>query len=165
MMARTALTRRPQSGEFGMDSIDKNDDSELLAALLDGKLSGAERARAIKLLADSDDALELFASAARDERLAANAPPPPVIPIRSRWKIAVPVAAAAAITLAVLPKLVGVGGGGARASEFASALTKPHGSNENRLVSLTPGWDSRWSENRGIARIVAVAPPGSSADS
>src|SRR5215467_8021220 len=148
-----------------MDSIDKYDDSELLAALLDGKLSGAERARAIKLLADSDEALELFASAARDERLAAQTPRTPVIPIRARWKIAVPVAAAAAITLAVLPRLVGVGGGGARASEFASALTTSRGSNANRLVSLTPGWDSRWSENRGIARAVGAAPPGSSADS
>src|SRR5262252_9291503 len=147
-----------------MDSIDNNDDSELLAALLDGKLSGAERARAIKLLADSDEALELFASAARDERLARETPEPKVEPIWRHWKIALPIAAAAAITLAVFPRLGGVGRGRVQASEFASDLTKPRGSNGNRLVSLTSGWDSRWQENRGIVR-VGTSPAGSAADS
>jgi hypothetical protein len=155
-----------------MDSID-NDDLELLAALIDGKLSGAERARAIKLLADSDEALEAFASAARDEQLASPARPPaippirPVIPIWRRWKVAVPVAAAAAITLAVLPRLVGGWSDAAFATEFASDLaSQPRGSGGTRVAYLKTGWESRWPENRGSVRGAREASRiGSRADS
>ena len=45
-----------------MHSTETNADLELLAALMDGRLSGAERARAVKVLAESDDeVLEAFA--------------------------------------------------------------------------------------------------------
>lgn len=155
-----------------MDSID-NDDLELLAALIDGKLSGAERARAIKLLADSDEALETFASAARDERLSSPASLPaiastrPVIPIWRRWKVAVPVAAAAAITLVVLPRLVGGWSDAAFATEFASDLaSQPRGSGGTRVAYLKTGWESRWSKNRGLVRgVPGASRVGSRADS
>ena len=42
-------------------------DLELIAALLDGRLQGQERARAIRLLADSEPALETFANALRSQ--------------------------------------------------------------------------------------------------
>ena len=51
-----------------MDPIDTNLDLELLAALADGRLKGAERARALKMLANSDDALELYANTVRELR-------------------------------------------------------------------------------------------------
>ena len=50
-----------------MDPIDTNLDLELLAALADGRLSGEERARAVRMLADSDEALELFAKRLREQ--------------------------------------------------------------------------------------------------
>ena len=61
-----------------MDSIDSSQDLELIAAFIDGRLSAEERARAMKLLADSDEALELFASALRHQ---ADAPDVKVVPI------------------------------------------------------------------------------------
>ena len=60
-----------------MDSIDASVDLELLAAFIDGRLSGEERARAVKMLADSDEALEVFASALREQR----APSPAVVKV------------------------------------------------------------------------------------
>jgi hypothetical protein len=144
-----------------MDSIDKNDDLELLAALLDGKLSGAEREKAVKLLADSDDALELFASAARDERLAAE-PPRRVIPIRRQWKIAIPIAAAAAITLGVFPRLVGLGGNAASASELAVAvLSIPGGrGGAGAYLLANTGWEQRgWPQTRGAGGARGVPAP------
>src|SRR5678815_6160071 len=94
-----------------MDSIDSNDDLELIAALIDGRLSGEERARAMKLLADSDEALELFASTLRHE---SATPDVSVVPItRARrwrqWKTMVPLAAAAGLAIVVVPKVVGRG--------------------------------------------------------
>jgi len=52
-----------------MDPIDTNLDLELLAALADGRLSGEERARAVRMLADSDEALELFANTVREQQV------------------------------------------------------------------------------------------------
>src|SRR5215510_1484643 len=80
--------------EYGMHSTDTNADLELLAALMDGRLSGAERARAVKMLAESDEALEIFANAVRDHGDDEDAK---IVPIRlssrrRHWKVIVPVA-------------------------------------------------------------------------
>src|SRR5512133_1079861 len=94
--------------ECGMDSISTNVDLELLAALIDGRLSGEERARALKLLANSDEALELYAQTLQ------HSAGVQVVPITSarrwrQWKVMVPVAAAAALAIVMVPRLIGRG--------------------------------------------------------
>ena len=91
-----------------MDSIDSSQNLELIAAFIDGRLSAEERARAMKLLADSDEALELFASALRHQ---ADTPDVKVIPIATarrwrQWRVIAPVAAAAVLAIVVVPTLV-----------------------------------------------------------
>jgi hypothetical protein len=129
-----------------MDPTDSNLDLELIAALIDGRLSGEERARAVKLLADSDEALELFASTLRQQQDAADVKVVPIATARRwrQWKVMVPVAAAA--VLAILPTLVGRGAQAVLASEYAMALTQdPHFAS-----GLRAGWDQRrWAVTRG----------------
>src|SRR5437763_11641834 len=103
-----------------MDPINTNLDLELLAALADGRLSGEERARAVRMLADSDEALELFANTVRDLRV----PDVKVVSITSarrwrQWKIALPIAAAAAIAVVMVPRLVGPSKQAGLANEYA----------------------------------------------
>jgi len=94
-----------------MDQTDTNLDLELLAALADGRLSGTERERALKMLASSDDALEIFANTVRAQPPQDSADVVPIAKARGwGWaKIAAPLAAAAAIAFAILPKLLGPG--------------------------------------------------------
>ena len=137
-----------------MNSIDSNVDLELIAAFIDGRLSGEERTRAVKLLADSDEALELFASTLRQQQQdAADVKVVPIATARSwrqtarrwrQWKVMVPVAAAA--VLAILPTLVGRGPQAVLASEYAMELTQdPHFAG-----GLRAGWEQRgWAVTRG----------------
>src|SRR4051794_9212414 len=109
-----------------MDPIDGNVvDLELLAAFIDGRLSGEERGRAVKMLADSDEALELFASTLR-ERQMSDVKVVPIITARrwGRWKIVLPVAAAAAIAVVMVPRMSGPGRSSALANQYAMELTK-----------------------------------------
>ena len=131
-----------------MDSIDSNNDLELIAALIDGRLSGEDRARAMKLLADSDEALELFASTLRHQH---ETPDVSVVPItRARrwpqWKTLVPLAAAAGIAIVVVPKLTGRGAQADLANAYATELTQ-----DPRFANgLRPGWEQRWAVTRGV---------------
>jgi hypothetical protein len=129
-----------------MDPIDSNLDLELIAAFIDGRLSGEERARAVKLLADSDEALELFASTLRQQQDTADVKVVPIATARRwrQWKVIVPLAAAA--VLAILPTLVGRGAQAALASEYAMDLTQdPHFAS-----GLRAGWEQRgWAVRRG----------------
>ena len=133
-----------------MHSTDTNANLELLAALIDGRLSGEERARAVKLLAESDEALEVFASVVRDERVEGAK----VIPMRpsrrwNQWRVFVPVAAAAAIAIIMIPRLVSRLGTKSLAAQYAMALTE----NPRFADQLRPGWDGRgWSVTRGVGR-------------
>jgi hypothetical protein len=143
-----------------MHSTDTNADLELLAALIDGRLSGEEKARAMKLLAESDEALELFANAVRDQPVEDVK----VVPIRTarrwnQWKVFVPVAAAAAIALVFVPRLVGRLGHETVATQYAMELTR-----DPRLAnSLRPGWDARgWTVTRGREREAPGTPRGGS---
>jgi len=83
-------------------------DFELISAFIDGRLSGADRARAVRLLADSEEAFEVYSDALRTRAdLKASA----VVPISERrsWRSSVPwravgtVAAAAVVLIAVFP--------------------------------------------------------------
>ncbi len=131
-----------------MDSTEPTADLELIAALIDGRLSGVERDRAVKLLADSDRTLEVFANAIRcqPEQAATK-----VVPISSaagwrRWRVAIPVAAAATLTLAVQPLLVARLRSDSSAAQLAVAIST-HAGSPNALVA---GWESRgWAVMRG----------------
>ena len=130
-----------------MDSIDSNPDLELIAAFIDGRLSTEERARAMKLLAESDEALEVFASALQDQ---ADTPAVNVTPIATarrwrQWKVIAPIAAAAMLAIVVVPTLVRRGGRPDSAQAYAAALTQ-----DSRFAAeLRPGWDQRWAVTRG----------------
>lgn len=133
-----------------MHSTDTNADLELLAALIDGRLSGEEKARAMKLLAESDEALELFANAVRDQPVEDVK----VIPIRTarrwnQWKVFVPVAAAAAVAIIIIPRLVGRLGNEPQAAQYAMELTHAPRFGD----ALRDGWAERgWSVTRGVGR-------------
>jgi len=85
-------------------------DPDLVAAFIDGRLSGAARDRVVRLLAESEAAFEIYADALRAHaELNRDAPVPFPAPRhepspRPRWLTAgVPLAAAAALLIAVLP--------------------------------------------------------------
>lgn len=138
-----------------MHSTDTNADLELLAALMDGRLSGAERARAMKLLAESDEALEVFANAVRDQ----GEEDPKIVPLhlssrRRYWKVIVPVAAAAALAIVMVPRLTGRHGNQPSATMYAMDITR-----DPRLADgLGAGWEAHgWPVTRG-ARETAGTP-------
>lgn len=143
-----------------MDSTHSSEDLELMAALIDGRLTPDERARAMKLLAESDEALELFASAVQD---AGQATDGKVIPItaarprsRRRWTVAVPAAAAALLAFALLPTLTRRGPQGADVQAYVTEL----GQTPEKTAGLRSDWAQRWSVTRGEST-VAAAPAGS----
>ncbi|HEX7121631.1 MAG TPA: hypothetical protein VF178_04605 [Gemmatimonadaceae bacterium] len=128
-------------------------DLELLAALLDGRLRGAERARALRLLRESDAAREVFADAIR----VTNDPSVhTVLPLVSaprhrrvrRWAVVVPLAAAAVLTIAVLPTM-------RSQSETAlllatNELVAPVTDHPDAAARLGTGWEQHtWSVLRG----------------
>ena len=133
-----------------MDPIDTNLDLELLAALADGRLSGEERARAVRMLADSDEALELFANTVREQ----HATDVTVVPITSarrwrQWKFVLPVAVAAALAVVMVPRLAGPAKHGALANEYAMELAQ----NPRFAGGLRDGWEQRgWAVTRGGTR-------------
>jgi hypothetical protein len=146
-----------------MASHDSIVDLELIAAFIDGRLAGEDRARAVKLLADSDEALELFAHAVQHQVPAEEMTVVPVAPAHrevqtprqwrrhwehwGHWKVIGPVAAAAAAVLAILPTLVSRGPQAVLATEYALELARdPH-----FTTGLTEGWEQRgWAVTRGV---------------
>lgn len=130
-----------------MDSTDSNVDLELIAALIDGRLAAEDRARAMKLLANQDDALEIFAQATRESEVSEAK----VVPISSarrwrQWKVLVPVAAAAGLAIVVVPRMMNRGAAAASASEYAMEL----GRDPHFASGLREGWEQRaWSVTRG----------------
>lgn len=140
---------------------------ELIAAFIDGRLSGAERERVVKLLGESEAAFEIYAGAlgARADlesdrsviSIARGRDPRP-----RRWWIAVPLAAAAALVVAVLPTLRGKGESTILAQPTQSILqpllaqsaVRPLVGNpappQTVLAALEPGWeDHAWPVMRG----------------
>src|SRR4030095_5983180 len=87
-----------------MNKPESGVDLDLIAAFLDGRLSPAERQRALRTLAQSDAAFEVFTDALRVQAEEANTN---VVPIRqpNRWRKFVPIAAAAVLLIAILPML------------------------------------------------------------
>jgi hypothetical protein len=141
-----------------MDSNQPNLDLELIAALIDGRLSGEQRAGAVRLLADSDDAMEIFATAVRYQHAVESDDSTPKVvaprPMR-RWRVAVPIAAAAALAIVVVPVVLKQPGGDV-ATQYALALSQ----NPRFASGLPAGWDAHgWSVTRGVnARQTATLP-------
>jgi hypothetical protein len=146
-----------------MDSIDPNADLELIAAFIDGKLAGEDRARVVKLLAESDEALEVFATALAEQ----HANRVSVVPItRARrwrqWRVIVPVAAAAGLATLFVPKLVGRGASPVLANEYATELER----GPRFATGLPSGWEQRgWSVTRGAPSPDVGGRPNSAAES
>jgi len=130
-------------------------DPDLVAAFIDGSLSGAERERVVRLLAESEEAFEIYADAvrARDDLDADAIVPIPVrrsVPIRRpRWLTAgAPLAAAAALLIAVLPRVLS--NPTATLAMRAESIAQPLTERPQLAVSLRSGLDEpRWSATRG----------------
>jgi hypothetical protein len=138
----------PGPFESEMRSIESNVDLELIAAFIDGRLTGEDRARAMKLLADSDEALEIYALALRERQ---EMPDFGVVPIATRrrwrqWKVVVPIVAAAGLAIVAVPTLHNRGASAPLAREYAMELGR-----DPRFVNGLPnGWEQRrWAEIRG----------------
>lgn len=128
-------------------------DLELIAALVDGRLGGTERERALRLLAQSDHAREVFAEAVRvtsDPAVHGILPLP--LDRRAqrlrRWRVVVPIAAAAALAIAFVPGLL------TRSPDrlvlASSELAAPLVRDANAAAVLGPSWEQRpWSVLRG----------------
>jgi hypothetical protein len=146
-----------------MDSNTSDLDLELIAALLDGRLSGDERVRAVKLLSDSDEALEIFA-AASEQRQASESDDNvvPIPPLWRRWYVVVPVAAAAVLSVVFVPRLMTRRSDGVLGTQYASALSQ----SPRFATGLAPGWDEHgWTVTRGAEPPPAGQPPGGAAES
>jgi hypothetical protein len=131
-------------------------DPDLVAAFIDGRLSGAERERVVKLLAESEAAFEIYADAVRArEDLDTDAiipiPARPSVSVRRpRWLTAgAPLAAAAALLIAVLPRMLS----NPAATTFAmraESIAQPITDRPQLVVALRSGLDEpRWSATRG----------------
>jgi len=145
-----------------MDPIDTNLDLELLAALADGRLQGAERARALKMLANSDDALELYANTVRELRdRGVRVLPISMSPRWRQWKVMVPVAVAAALAVVMVPRITGRGTSAGLANEYAMELAR----NPRFAGGLRDGWEQRgWAVTRG-GGASGTTRPGSAVES
>lgn len=85
-------------------------DLELIGALMDGRLTGAERERAIKLLGESEAAFEVYTEALRARADLEEVEVVPIPQARPRprarsWRVAVPYAAAALLMIAIFPSI------------------------------------------------------------
>ena len=130
-------------------------DPDLVAAFIDGRLSGAERERVVRLLADSEEAFEIYADAVRARRdLHADAivPFPAARPVpirRPRWLTAgAPLAAAAALLIAVLPRVLS--NPAATFEMRAESIAQPLTDRPQLAMALRSALDEpRWSATRG----------------
>lgn len=126
-------------------------DPEEIAALIDGKLHGAERSRAIDRLAGSPAAFDAFAEAVRfreEQRVAAGIedlePPAP------RWRGWRPLAAAAAVALLVGAPVVWTTMIRSTGPVAAREVVAPLLASDAFRVDVGESWRSRsWSVTRG----------------
>ena len=129
-------------------------DLDLIAAFIDGRLGPADRERAMRLLATSDAAFDVFVDATHARAEAGES----VIPIGRRrwggrrvWWVVAPAAAAAALLFAVLPKT------GIRSERNASttALVRALGDADLRVATGGGLQERGWSVTRGASSSLA----------
>jgi hypothetical protein len=133
-------------------------DLDLIAAFIDGRLGPADRERAMKLLATSEAAFDVFVDATHARAEIGDS----VIPIerarrwrgrRAAWWVLAPAAAAAVLLVMVVPKNAGRPERNAAAS--ATALVGVLGDADLR-VATSGGWQERgWSITRGASSSLA----------
>jgi hypothetical protein len=132
-------------------------DPDLVAAFIDGRLSGAERERVVRLLAESEEAFEIYADAvrARDDLRQSEVVPLPLpaprpAPVRPWWLTAgAPLAAAAALLIAVLPRVQSNLANAAFAMR-AESIAQPLTARPQLATALRSALDEpRWSATRG----------------
>ena len=131
-----------------MESTESSVDLELIAALVDGTLADADRARAMKLLANSDAALEIFAHAIRERSMANAGKVAPISTARSwhQWKVLVPVMVAAGLAIVIVPKMTSRGTTAVLANRYAMELSR----DSHFANGLPNGWEERgWTVTRG----------------
>jgi hypothetical protein len=133
-------------------------DLDLIAALIDGRLSGADRERAIKQLTENEAAFEIYTDAMRVRPdLPAQGrevtPITPIIPIRRRpaaqWRAIGSLAAAAALFAAGVPRYIAYQNAvamNAQSTEITTVLAR----RPDLPQRLVGNWDAReWSVTRG----------------
>ena len=136
-----------------MQSSENDIDLELIAAFIDGRLSGAERERAVKLLASSEAAFEIYSDVLGVQT---DLGPEKVVAIgprreraARRWRTVVPLAAAAVLLIAIVPT-VRARRDRALFSSTTIAIAQPLMGRAESPGVLGPGWDQRnWSVTRG----------------
>jgi hypothetical protein len=142
-------------------------DLESIAAFIDGRLTGTERDRVVKLLGESEAAFEIYTEALRTREDLGDSEAT-VMSLAAhrerrtrRWVPAASVAAAAVLVLAVFPLMKQRGGGGGASvleADARSILLPITGSITGRQLvgttqlatALGPEWDQRdWAVTRG----------------
>jgi hypothetical protein len=129
-------------------------DPDLMAAFIDGRLSGAERERVVRLLAESEEAFEVYSDAVMARRDLEDDPAVSLAAHRERrsrrwWIAGIPAAAAAALVVALFPA-VQARRADATLAMRAESITQPLTSRPQLAVALGTTWDEgRWSVNRG----------------
>jgi len=129
-------------------------DPDTIAAFIDGRLSGAERERVVRLLAESEAAFEVYSDAVMargDLEEGARLSLAVHRERRSRrwWIAGVPAAAAAALLIAVLPAVQSRRTNATFAMR-AESIAQPLTSQPQLATALGSTWDEgRWSVNRG----------------
>jgi hypothetical protein len=129
-------------------------DPDLLAAFIDGRLSGAERERVVRLLAESEDAFEVYSDAVMARGELEEATGLSLVAHRERrskrwWIAGIPAAAAAALLIAVLP-VAQARRANATLAMRAESIAQPLTDRLQLAMALGSTWDEgRWSVNRG----------------
>lgn len=129
-------------------------DFELIAAFVDGRLSGEERERAVRLLSESDVAFEVYSDALRARADLRDESVVPITAARRRrggrgWWGIVPLAAAAVLLVAIFPRVQARRDQAAFAAP-ATLIARPLLQQTNLVRALGAGWDERdWSVTRG----------------
>jgi len=138
-------------------------DLESIAAFIDGRLTGAERDRVVKLLGESEAAFEIYTDALRThEELGGGSPVVSLAAHRERrmrrWLPAASVAAAAVLVFTLLPMMRPGRGASVLDADARSIVAPLAGSTDGRTLvgttqlatALGPQWDQRdWSVTRG----------------
>lgn len=129
-------------------------DLELISAFIDGRLSGEERQRALRLLQESEAAFEVYSDALRARADLANGQVVSIAEKRDRrrglpWQTIGSLAAAAVVLIAVVP-LVQVRRDRAVMETPSIELVRPLARAPGGARTLVGAWDQRdWSVTRG----------------
>jgi hypothetical protein len=143
-----------------MSTPEQESEQDLIAGLIDGRLTPSDRERALRLLVQSEDAYDVFIESIRVQ---ADLGDPKVLPLptgrrvrwRRAWLAAAPALAAALLLIVVVPRWRER----AAASDYPALPTRAFaGRGEDLRLALGQGWEQRdWSVSRGAASTAGAA--------